>query len=150
MTIWSPRQSIRVISIGLHWRDGLLLAAELRDDTGKVTGVRPLGGGVEFGETWRQALVREFKEELNVQITIGSNPLVIENLYVHEGQPGHEIVFAADVKFAEGEFDGQDVIEFEEDNGGKFTASWVDLDELNVGGVELYSTGLKALLQARR
>jgi len=86
MTIWSPKQSIRVISIGLHWRDGLLLAAELRDDAGKVTGVRPLGGGVEFGETWQQALVREFKEELNVQITIGSNPLVLEQIAVIEIQ----------------------------------------------------------------
>ena len=57
MTVWRPKPAIRVIAIGLHWRDDRLLAVEVNDDHGAVKGVRPLGGGVEFGETWRDALI---------------------------------------------------------------------------------------------
>lgn len=149
MTTWRPRRSIRVIAIGLHWRDGLFLAAEVLDDRGKVKGVRPLGGGVIFGETWQQALTREFKEELDIAVTISGTPLVMENIYVHEGEAGHEIVFIADVQFPNGAFEGQDVIQFAEDNGAKCTARWFDLDDLDNGKVELFPTGLKSLLRAK-
>lgn len=37
-----------------------LLAMEILNDAGDNNGVRPLGGTVEFGETWRDALIREF------------------------------------------------------------------------------------------
>jgi hypothetical protein len=58
MTKWRPRASIRVVEIGLHWRAGRLLAAEVRDDAGQLKGVRPLGGGVNFGESWRTAIIQ--------------------------------------------------------------------------------------------
>lgn len=56
MTTWRPHPHVRVVAIGLHWRDGRLLAAEVRDDAGRLKGVRPLGGEIEFGESWRTAL----------------------------------------------------------------------------------------------
>ncbi|WP_348632831.1 NUDIX domain-containing protein [Rhizobium sp. BK068] len=80
MNTCRPSNRIRVKAIGLHWRDGRLLAAEVRDDSGRVTG-RPLGGSVEFGERAEAAVRREFKEELGVEIRLVSGPLVIENLY---------------------------------------------------------------------
>jgi hypothetical protein len=52
MNIWRPSQNIRVIAIGLNWRGDRLLAVEVLNDEAKLKGVRPLGGGVEFGETW--------------------------------------------------------------------------------------------------
>ncbi len=64
MTKWRPAQHGKVKALGLHWRDGKLLAAEVFDDQGRLKGVRPLGGGIEFGEHWQAALIREFKEEL--------------------------------------------------------------------------------------
>ena len=39
MTTWRPHPHIRVVAIGLHWRDGRLLAAEVRDDAGRIKGV---------------------------------------------------------------------------------------------------------------
>ena len=85
VTPWRPPQHVKVKALGLHWRDGKLLAAEVFDDQGRLVGVRPLGGGVEFGERWQTALVREFKEELgvDVQLTTGT-PLVMENIYTHQ------------------------------------------------------------------
>jgi len=147
MTIWRPTQNIRVIVIGLNWRDRSLLAAEVLDDVGRVKGVRPLGGEIEFGETWQSALRREFEEELDAEITISGKPLVMENIYTHEGMSGHEIVFVSDIEFVKGTFDSQDTLRFSEDNGVICTARWFDLDELDTGKIELYPSGLKALLQ---
>jgi 8-oxo-dGTP pyrophosphatase MutT (NUDIX family) len=70
MSTWRPHPHIRVVAIGLHWRDGQLLAAEVRDDAGRIKGVRPLGGEIEFGESWQAALVRKFHEELGIGISI--------------------------------------------------------------------------------
>ena len=69
MNSWRPSPQIRVKALGLHWRDGKLLAAEVRDDAGHIRGVRPLGGSVEFGETARAAVIREFQEELGFTVT---------------------------------------------------------------------------------
>jgi ADP-ribose pyrophosphatase YjhB (NUDIX family) len=151
MTTWRPHPNIRVVAIGLHWRDGRLLAAEVRDDAGRIKGVRPLGGEIEFGESWRAALVREFNEELDIDITITSEPLVMENIFVHEGTTGHEVMFIAEVAFPQSAFTGQDRIDFREDNGEQIVARWFDLVDFDVeGGPSLYPTGLKDLLLRRK
>lgn len=137
--------------MGLHWRQGRLLAFEVHDDAGKVKGVRPLGGSVEFGEPAREAVIREFKEELGIDITIVGEPVVLENLYVHEGSTGHEILFVFQVEFPAAAFSGQSCILFHEDNGDACVARWHDLAELDVeDGPELYPRGLKKLLASVR
>lgn len=147
MTTWRPHPHIRVVALGLHWRDGRLLAAEVRDDAGRIKGVRPLGGEIEFGEGWQAALVREFKEELGVDVAITSEPRAMENIFVHEGSTGHEVTFIAEVAFPDGAFAGQDRIDFREDNGEEIVARWFDLADLDVdGGPSLYPTGLKDML----
>ncbi len=48
----------------------------------------PPGGGVEFGETIEQALLREFKEETNLEVSIstfaGINEYIDDNLHAIE------------------------------------------------------------------
>ncbi|MBR0834611.1 NUDIX hydrolase [Bradyrhizobium manausense] len=150
MTTWRPHPHIRVVAIGLHWRGGRLLAAEVRDDAGRIKGVRPLGGEIEFGESWQAALVREFDEELGIDITIIGATLMMENIFVHEGATGHEVMFIADVAFPDGAFSDQERIDFREDNGEEIVARWFDLTELDLpGGPSLYPTGLKDLLLKR-
>jgi ADP-ribose pyrophosphatase YjhB (NUDIX family) len=101
MSVWRPRQSIRPVAIGLL-RDGdRLLVAEVPNDDGSVKGWRPLGGGVEFGETAEAALKREFREELDVVVEINGPPTIFENLYEHAGHVGHEIIFAFPVSVAD-------------------------------------------------
>lgn len=147
MTTWRPHPHIRVVAIGLHWRDGLLLAAEVRDDARRIKGVRPLGGEIEFGESWRAALIREFNEELGIDVAIIGEPAMMENIFVHEGSTGHEVMFISEVAFPDGAFSGQDRIDFREDNGEQIVARWFDLADLDVeGGPSLYPTGLKDLL----
>ena len=151
MATWRPHPRIRVVAIGLHWRDGRLLAAEVRDDDGRLTGVRPLGGEIEFGESWQTALMREFNEELGIDVSITSEPSMLENIFMHEGSTGHEVVFVAEVAFPENAFAGQDRVDFREDNGEQIIARWFNLAALDVvGGPSLYPTGLKDLLLGRK
>lgn len=147
MTSWRPQQHVKVKAIGLHWREGKLLAAEVFDDHGQLKGVRPLGGGVEFGESWQTALAREFKEELNVDVEVNGPPHVMENIYTHHGATGHEVLFIGEVRFSAQAFAGQNVIEFLEDNGTPCTARWFDLTELDLAdGPALFPAGLKQVL----
>lgn len=149
MTMWRPQQHIQVKALGLVWRDGLLLAGEIYRDDGTVKGVRPLGGSVEFGETWQNALVREFDEELGVAVTVIGKPIVLENIYAHQGVAGHEIIFVSELTSSHDVFRDEGPITYFEDNGQECRAIWCDVDALDCGGLELYPSGLKAELQKR-
>ncbi|MDO5606357.1 MAG: NUDIX hydrolase [Paracoccus sp. (in: a-proteobacteria)] len=149
MSVWRPASQIRVKVIGLHWRAGRLLAAEVPDDSGRIKGVRPLGGTVEFGERAEDALRREFHEELGIAVAITGPAVVLENLFQHEGATGHEVIFAYPVTFPPGAFDGQDVIRFHEDSGTACVARWYDPARLDrPDGPALFPSGLKARLDA--
>lgn len=146
--IWRPAQKVRVKVLGLAWRDGRLLAADVPDDSGAVKGVRPLGGTVEFGEHTEDALRREFREELGAEITINGAPRVVENLFTHEGAQGHEVLFLYDIALPQGAFAGQEEIPFTEDGGTPCLARWHALTDLDrPGAPALYPDGLGALLK---
>lgn len=150
MTVWRPHPAIRVKAIGLAWHEGRLLAAEVRDDAGCLKGVRPLGGIIEFGERWQAALVREFMEEIGLAVEVSGEPIVMESLFTHEGELGHEVVFVADVRFPPGTIQGRDAIAFAEDNGSRCVARWFTLSELDAPGhPALYPDGLEERLAAR-
>lgn len=141
------RSNINVKAIGLHWRDNRLLAAEVYDSEGRVAGVRPLGGTVEFGESSQIALKREFLEELGVEVEVLSGPLVIENLFVFEGENGHEIMFVFEIEFVSDDYRHHETITFNESDGTSGVARWYALEELDrPGSPSLYPKGLKALL----
>jgi len=150
MIRWRPPPIIRVVTLGLHWRSGRLLAAEILDDGDQLKGVRPLGGGVNFGETWRVALAREFKEEIGVEIALKGEPLVTESIFNYEGTVGHEVVFLSDIEFLDDELERNDSVGFSDDSGIKGLARWFDLATLDIdGGPKLYPSGLKQLLLSR-
>ena len=149
MSIWRPQQNIQMKALGLVWRDGLLLASEIHFDNGNEKSVRPLGGTLEFGKTWRDALVREFDEELGVAVEVIGEPMVLENIYTHQGVIGHEITFISDLIFPDHAYRQDGPIEYFEDNGQRCRAFWFDVEELDCGHLELYPNGLKAQLQER-
>ncbi|WP_421789157.1 NUDIX hydrolase [Hyphobacterium sp.] len=150
MNVWRPQQNIQFKALGLVWRDACLLASEIYQDDGSVKGVRPLGGRLEFGETWHDALLREFEEELQVRVEVVGKPLFLENIYSHQGMVGHEIVVLSDVLFPDTAYHQQDVIEYLDDNGERCRARWFNPENLDCGGLELYPHGLKRALAERR
>lgn len=143
----APVNPIKVKALGLHWRGHRLLASEIRESDGRLKGVRPLGGTVEVGETTAQTLHREFREELDTDITITGDPIVLENIFHHLGMPGHEIVFLYPITFPDGAFADRDALHFQEDNSEHCIARWFDLNDLDrPNGLPLYPNGLKAHL----
>ena len=125
MTPWRPSSTIRVNAVGLHWRDGCLLASEVNRDDGTLKGVRPLGGTVEFGETWQDALIHESKEEIGVRIELIGDPIVLENIYTHHGTLGHAILFISEVTFSPNAYETDEFLAYFEDNGDPCIARWL-------------------------
>lgn len=54
---------------------------------------RLIGGSVEFGESHRDAILREVREELDAEISDLTHLGAVENIFEIDGSPGHEIVF---------------------------------------------------------
>lgn len=92
---------IRPIVICLFHNGNRILVSEGFDAIKQDYYYRPLGGGIEYGESSREAIVREIQEELGVEIENLKLLDVLENIFIYEGQKGHEIVFVFDAEFTE-------------------------------------------------
>ncbi|MBX4977439.1 NUDIX domain-containing protein [Rhizobium lentis] len=150
MTVWRPPQQIRVKVIGLAWRKDQLLAAEVEDDSGRIKGVRPLGGSIEFGETREEALHREIREELDTEIRIVGPWHLLENIFEHHGAVGHEFIFAAEIELADASLYERDEIRYSELDETAATARWFGREALRGAGLDLYPTGLETVLSRWR
>lgn len=92
---------IRVIAICLFRRGGEILVTEGFDTSTKKRYARPLGGGVELGESSEQTIIREIREELGTEVRDLKLLGVLENLFVLEGEQRHEVVFVYDGRFVD-------------------------------------------------
>jgi len=142
MTTWRPAKSIKFKVVGLPIQDGRLLVADVPMDDGRIKGVRPLGGSIEFGETREEALAREFQEELGTRIKITGPWLVFENIYQHEDALGHEMVFAAEIELLDTALYERDDIIFSESDGNQCRARWFGRPALRASGLEIFPAGL--------
>ncbi len=84
--------AIRPLALALIRRDGEILVERGRDEVKGETFYRLLGGAIEFGERGAEAVRRELREELGVEVDVDQLVATIENVFTWEGQPGHEIV----------------------------------------------------------
>jgi ADP-ribose pyrophosphatase YjhB (NUDIX family) len=150
MPIWRPANTIKVKALALIWQGDALLLSDIHDDSGRVTGMRPLGGAVEFDEPWRDTLRREFLEELGARIRLLDEHFVMENIYEHHGVTGHEVVFLCHAHFHDNSYYRMDSIVFETGEDGVGTARWITLDELAAKGLELYPAGLRERLASAK
>jgi ADP-ribose pyrophosphatase YjhB (NUDIX family) len=139
---WRPADRVRAVSIGLAVQDERLLVVEVLNDAGKLEGWRPPGGGVQFGEPASTALEREIREELRCNISIDGPPWIFENIYEHEGEIGHEIVFAFPIRLLEGSLHESLRFRISEDSGTLHWAEWIALSRFRSGEHVLYPQGL--------
>ena len=110
---------IETIARGVCVVDGRLLVCRAK---GGSTSYLP-GGHIEFGETGREALVREMMEETGAAVSTGRFLGVVENKFMQHGKPHAEInlVYTMTVDAEPGTVRArEDWIEFE----------WVPLAEL--------------------
>jgi ADP-ribose pyrophosphatase YjhB (NUDIX family) len=137
--------TIRPLALAVIWRGDALLVFEGRDEFKDETYYRPLGGGVEFGESSKDALRREFGEELDAEIKVGKRLGVLENVYAYRGNPGHEIAFLYEAEFVDASLYAKDEMKILDDPA---TARWVDLRDFRNGSKILYPVGLTELLSS--
>lgn len=126
------KERIRPISICLLRRGEEILVHEAYDSVKQQGFARPLGGGIDFGETSEAAAIREIKEELGADITDVKLLGIVENIFVYEGERGHEIVFVYDGRFVDESLyqrESLDVVEGKR----QFKAVWRSPDALRSG-----------------
>jgi 8-oxo-dGTP pyrophosphatase MutT (NUDIX family) len=138
---------VRAIAICLFRHGDKLLALEGYDEVKRQTFYRPLGGTIEFGEHSSQTVVRELREELGAEVRDVRYLYTLENVFVFNGQQGHEIVLVYDGTLADPALYERPVIEAHEDNGQAFLARWVSLKDVESGETPLYPSGLLAKLR---
>lgn len=80
-------QHIETIARGVCVKDGKVLLCHPKD---RSYAYLP-GGHIEFGETGREALVREMKEETGLDATAGNLLGVVESQFVQKGERHCEI-----------------------------------------------------------
>jgi len=131
---------IRVVALGAVRRgDDLLVFEGESPETGEPY-YRLLGGGVEFGEHSRDAVVREFAEELGVAFVDPTAVGTFERVFTFGGEEAHEVwrVYEGDIReawpyeqesfsFVEPEFDTE------------HRARWLAVDRLRADEVTFYA-----------
>jgi 8-oxo-dGTP pyrophosphatase MutT (NUDIX family) len=140
-------ERIRPIVICLFRRGGRILVSQAHDSAKQDDFCRPLGGGIEFGENSRDAVRREIREEIGVEIENVKLIGVLENLFTYVGRRWHEIVFVYDAEFVDKSLYERDEILYQELGlAGDFFARWRSVEEIEAAGVRLVPEGLLGLL----
>ena len=141
-----PSHQIRPLALCVFHHEGRILVNEIHDPVKDQTFGRPLGGGIEFGETSAQAIEREIREELGLEITNLRLIGTLENIFTHLGTPGHEIVQVYDGTFVDRSAYGKPCLPGRECDGVPFNACWRGRAHFSEH-LPLYPNGLTELLE---
>jgi 8-oxo-dGTP pyrophosphatase MutT (NUDIX family) len=132
----------RHLVLGIFRRGSLLLVGEAYDRVKHERFYRPLGGGIEPGETAERALEREMLEELGEDVRVVRRLGELDNRFVFEGRPGWEVV-----QVLEAQFVAPGAPEVERVEAESWQLRWISLEGLDA---PLYPDGLAELLQSLR
>ena len=112
-------QTIRPVALAIILRPetGELLVFEGRDPSRDLTYHRPLGGGIEFGESVAEAVRREVTEEIGVPVMVVRELGYLESWFVDGGKPRHEIAFLVECAFEDAAQYDRDLFEDREGRG---------------------------------
>jgi ADP-ribose pyrophosphatase YjhB (NUDIX family) len=162
-------RDVRPMVLGIVWRDDRMDASPNRDRgsvgarellvsrlgpfDGDDSGLfyRPPGGGVEFGETTAEAVVREYEEELDATVTVQGFAGVVENRFEFLGERDHELCFVYEIAFADDErYATKSMHGVEHDSDVTYDTEWATLDDLDARDEPLYPRGLREVLETDR
>ncbi|MDA1191312.1 MAG: NUDIX domain-containing protein [Candidatus Poribacteria bacterium] len=129
---------IRPVALCLFLNEGRFLVFEASipatDTRDELWFHRPLGGGIEYGERAADAVRREMREELGVEITDIELLGTLENIWTFEGEVGHEIVFVFNARFVDESLYERD--EFDVYEAGvdlHLRAVWLSIEDVRQG-----------------
>jgi ADP-ribose pyrophosphatase YjhB (NUDIX family) len=138
--------AIRPVAVAVLRRGDDILVFQGRDETKRETFHRPLGGGIEFGEPAAEAVRRELREELGVELTSVELLGVLENIFTAFGRRNHEIVFVYAAEAADPAVYTADYAAHVLDEGS--AVSWQRLSTFRSGEAILYPAGLIDLIDS--
>jgi 8-oxo-dGTP pyrophosphatase MutT (NUDIX family) len=138
-------QHIRALAICVFRRGSDILVIEAADSVKRQIFYRPLGGGIEFGETSAAAIMREVREEISGDVIDLRYVGTLENIFVYNGEPGHEIVQVYEGRFANRALYAATELSGAESDGTPFRAVWKSLASFGPT-CPLYPDGLLEIL----
>lgn len=130
------KQKIRVISVAVIWHQDRLFVSQGYDPVKEEIFYRCLGGGVKFGETSQAALVREFQEEIQAELTQLQYLGCLENIFTFNGELGHELMQVYQANFVDPRFYQKASVTFAEKKRQKL-AVWVPAPQFESGELKL-------------
>ncbi len=146
------KHRVRPLAICVFRHNDRILVHQGYDQIKNEYFYRPLGGGIEFGESSLDTICRELMEELNVEVNRDSLKYLgtLENIFQFNGVPGHEIVMIYDGALKDSGLYDQAVIVGRDADGEEVRVEWKEIHEFNSRSSILYPTGLTELLMERK
>lgn len=147
----AKKKRIRALAICVFRNNDRILVNEGYDSVRDQHFFRPLGGGIEFGESSIDTVCRELMEELHVEVNKESLVYLgaLENLFTFEGTPSHEIILIYDGALKDSRLYDRSEIAGEEADGEEIQAVWKHMDEFGEGKAILYPAGLLEMLTSK-
>jgi 8-oxo-dGTP pyrophosphatase MutT (NUDIX family) len=139
------RAAIRARVVCVFRRDDRILVSMAVDPRDGRRYARTIGGGIETGERSVDALRREIREELGLEITGPQLLGVLENIFALDDRQVHEIVFVYDAEFAEASAYERAGLPVNEAACVE-PARWVPMDTFRDGATPIYPRDLLRLL----
>ena len=128
-------KEIRPIVLGVVKRGNKILVSEGYDKVKDEVFYRSIGGGIEFLEESKEALKREFKEELNIDISVGKFLGIAENIFTYNGKSAHELILFYNVEIDEKDYkEKYHIIEENEESD----AMWINVDKFKNKELKIY------------
>lgn len=137
-------KEIRPIVLGLVRNGNKLLVSKGYDKSKNQEFYRCLGGGIEFLERSEDALKREFKEEINIEIELGDFLGISENIFNYKGKDAHELILFYEAYINDKDYQQKyDLL----DDDIETEAVWVDIDKFKNKELILYPAQIFNYLQ---
>ena len=131
------KNQIRPIAISIVRNNDKILAYERQNDFSKEKFYRLVGGCIEFGETSKTALKREFQEELSLNLSNIKLITSFESIFQFNNNKMHEIVYLFDSEFSNKDIYNENIIKGIEGER-PFDALWVPISDFTSKKKRIY------------
>ena len=148
-------KKIRPIALCVFHFKNKILVSKGYDRVKKQHFYRPLGGKINFSEPAMKTVEREFLEELNLRVKNLKYLGTVENIFIYNGNQGHEIALIYDGEFIPKEVYNEEKLARCDGIDTDSYAQWVPLNKFYVKPetfsdskvTPLYPSGLLKLLR---